>query len=72
MSSVLFLLGAFALSALGTAAIMWRNRKPTRIDAGIREFEREMRALSPEARRSDTGANVRPRDRPDGSQRARG
>lgn len=51
MSSVLFLLLALALSAAGTAVLVWRNRQPNRIETGINEFHREMRALAPESRR---------------------
>jgi hypothetical protein len=51
VSSLLFLLAAFALSALGTAAIVLRNRQPKSVDAGVKAFSREMRALSPESRR---------------------
>ena len=51
MSSVLFLLLALGLSALGTAVLVWRNRQPNRIETGIDEFHREMRALAPESRR---------------------
>ena len=51
MSSILFLLLAFGLSALGTAVLVWRNRQPNRIETGIHEFQREMQALSPESRR---------------------
>ena len=51
MSSIIFLLLAFALSALGTAVLVWRNRQPNRIETGINEFQREMQALSPESRR---------------------
>ena len=53
MSSVLFLLLALGLSALGTAVLVWRNRQPNRIETGINEFHREMRALAP-----DWGARV--------------
>ena len=51
MSSVLFLLLALGLSALGTAVLVWRNRQPNRIETGINEFHREMQALAPESRR---------------------
>ena len=47
MSSVLFLLLALGLSALGTAVLVWRNRQPNRIETGINEFHREMRAWLP-------------------------
>ena len=44
-----FLLLALGLSALGTAVLVWRNRQPNRIETGINEFHREMRALAPES-----------------------
>jgi hypothetical protein len=66
VSSLLFLLAAFALSALGTAAIVLRNRQPKSVDAGVKAFSREMRALAPESRRV-----VAPRSAPPSSARSR-
>lgn len=51
MSSLLFLLAAFALSALGTAVIVVRARQPRSVEAGVKAFSREMKALAPESRR---------------------
>jgi hypothetical protein len=64
MSSVLFLLLAFALSALGTAVLVWRNRQPNRIETGIHEFQKEMHALSPESRRVVMPGQAPPSRRP--------
>ncbi len=64
MSSVLFLLLALGLSALGTAVLVWRNRQPNRIETGINEFHREMRALSPESRRVIAPGEAPPRRSP--------
>jgi hypothetical protein len=64
VSSILFLLLAFALSALGTAVLVWRNRQPNRIETGINEFQREMQALSPESRRAGMPGQPSPSRRP--------
>ena len=64
MSSVLFLLLALGLSALGTAVLVWRNRQPNRVETGINEFRREMRALAPESRRVVSPDQVPPPRRP--------
>ncbi len=50
MSSVAFLLIAVGLSLAGIAVLVLRSRQPRSIDSGIRDFAREMRALSPETR----------------------
>jgi len=47
MAGLLFLLIAFGLSIGGSLILWWRNRDPTSVDFGISEFQREMRALSP-------------------------
>ena len=64
MSSLLFLLAAFGLSALGTAAIVLRNRQPKSVDAGVKAFSREMKALSPESRRVVGPRSSPPASRP--------
>jgi len=64
MSSIIFLLLAFALSALGTAVLVWRNRQPNRIETGINDFQREMQALSPESRRVVMPGQAPPTRRP--------
>lgn len=51
MTSLVFLLGALVLSALGILVLIIRAREPRGLDHGIREFQREMRALAPESRR---------------------
>lgn len=51
MTSLVFLLGALVLSALGILVLVIRAREPRGVEHGIREFQREMRALAPESRR---------------------
>jgi hypothetical protein len=60
MSAILFLVAAVALSAVGSAIILLRGREPKGSETSVRAFEREMRALSPEARRLRQGS--RPTD----------
>lgn len=62
MSNVVFLLVALVLSALGTAALVWRHRQPTRVEHGIHAFQREMRALTPHRHRPDGDGPRRTRD----------
>ena len=50
MSNLLYLGFAVVLSALGVLWIYLRNRKPTSLNAGIEEFQRELRALAPDKR----------------------
>jgi hypothetical protein len=50
MSSLLYLGFAILFSILGGALIYLRNRKPTSLNAGIEEFQRELRALAPDKR----------------------
>ena len=50
MSSLLYLGIAVAVSIFGGVWIYLRNRKPTSLNAGIEEFQRELRALAPENR----------------------
>lgn len=52
MDSLLFLLAAGALIVLGTLVIVLRSREPQGHDSGIKQFQREMRALSPESRQT--------------------
>ena len=51
MESLLFLVGALALIGLGTTVVVVRAREPKGFDSGIKGFQREMKALAPEARR---------------------
>ena len=53
MDSILFLLGALVLVTLGTAIIALRAREPRALDHSVKEFRREMRALSRETHRGD-------------------
>lgn len=48
MTGLVFLLVAVLLSVLGTAILFLRHRDPTSLDHGVEEFQREMRALSPQ------------------------
>ena len=48
-----FLLIAVVVSVLGTLVIYMRNRGSTSVDHGVEEFQREMRALSPDKRDDD-------------------
>ena len=50
MSNLLYLGFAVLLSVLGVIWIYLRNRKPTSLNAGIEEFQRELRALAPDRR----------------------
>ncbi len=50
MSNLLYLGIAIVLSVLGCLVIYLRNRKPTSLNAGIEEFQRELKALAPEVR----------------------
>ena len=50
MSNLLYLGFAVLLSILGVVWIYLRNRKPTSLNAGIEEFQRELRALAPDKR----------------------
>jgi hypothetical protein len=58
VSNLLYLGIAIALSILGCLILYLRNRKPTSLNAGIEEFQRELKALAPERR-----AEVRERGR---------
>ena len=60
MSALLFLLAALVLSAIGSAVVLMRGREPKGSETSVKAFEREMRALSPEARRLRSGS--RPSD----------
>ncbi len=48
MSGVLFLVGAIALSVVGSVALWLRTRAPTSFESGIDDFARRRTALSPE------------------------
>ena len=48
-----FLLIAVVVSVVGTLVLYMRNRGSTSVDHGVEEFQREMRALSPDKRDDD-------------------
>jgi hypothetical protein len=54
MDALLFLAAVVAIIGLGSTVILFRNREPRGEDRGIKDFQRHMKALSPEARRSVT------------------
>jgi hypothetical protein len=62
VDAALFLLVALGLIVIGIAVIAFRNREPRREDQAIDAFQKEMRALSPESRRT-TDPRLRPRER---------
>jgi hypothetical protein len=49
MNALLYLIGAIVVSALAIAGLNYRQRRPKSLEAGIREFERGLRALDPAA-----------------------
>ena len=48
-----FLLIAVVVSVVGTLVLYMRNRGSTSVDHGVEEFQREMRALTPDKRDDD-------------------
>ncbi len=60
MTALWFLLGALVISAIGSAIVVLRHRKPTTEDWSVEEFRREMHAISPEAPRLQSVRPVRP------------
>ena len=59
MNALLFLIGAVVVAALAIAALTYRQRRPKSMEAGMREFERGLRALDPNTdprRRGGNGA----------------
>ena len=48
MTSLLFLLFAVVIVAVGCTVIWWKDRKPNSLEFGITEFQRELAALSPD------------------------
>ena len=48
-----FLLIAVLVSGIGTLVLWMRNRGSTSLDNGVEEFQREMRALSPDQDEDD-------------------
>ena len=49
MNALLYLIGAIVVSAFAIAGLNYRQRRPKSLEAGIREFERGLRALDPAA-----------------------
>lgn len=58
MSPLLFLFGAVLVAALAIGALSFRQRRPTSMNASMREFERGLKALDP------SGSNGRHSRRP--------
>lgn len=50
MSNLVYLFLAIALSVVGTLILLYRQRKPSSMESTIEEFNRELRALSPDRR----------------------
>jgi hypothetical protein len=48
VQNLLWVIGAVVFSTLVICLIWLRNRKPTSMEAGIKEFSRELRALAPD------------------------
>ena len=48
-----FLLIVLVISGIGVLVLWMRNRDTTSLDQGVEEFQREMRALSPDKRTRD-------------------
>ncbi|MFI5042559.1 MAG: hypothetical protein ACHQNA_12055 [Acidimicrobiales bacterium] len=49
VANLLYLLGAIASIAVILSALYLRNRKPKTMEYGIDSFQRELRALAPDA-----------------------
>ncbi len=48
MTNLLYVGIAILLSVIGGLILWYRNRRPTSLTAGIEEFQRELRALTPD------------------------
>ena len=58
MNALLYLAAAIAVSVLAISVLVVRNRRPKSMEAGMREFEKGLRALEPAdppARRTTRG-----------------
>lgn len=55
MSNLIYLVAAVVLSLAGSLLLWLRHRKPTSLESGIDEFQRELRALAPERRTAGGG-----------------
>lgn len=69
MSNLLYLGIALAVSVVGILALWLRNRRPQSLEAGIEQFQRELRALGPQ--QPPTGED-RDRDRDTRDRRSAG
>ena len=49
MANLLYLVGALIAIAVILSALYLRNRKPKTMEYGIESFQRELRALAPDA-----------------------
>jgi hypothetical protein len=54
MSNLLYVGAAVVLSAVGSFIIWARAHKPRSLESGIDEFNRELRALSPDRRQDSS------------------
>jgi hypothetical protein len=57
---MIFLLIVLVITALGTSLVMLRHRTPSGDDHHIAAFQKEMKALSPEAIKSTVERHRRP------------
>jgi hypothetical protein len=48
VSALIYLAVAVLISVVGSLLLALRHRRPRSLDAGIREFEQQIRALAPE------------------------
>ncbi|CAN5836821.1 hypothetical protein BH24ACT3_BH24ACT3_12950 [soil metagenome] len=55
MSTLGFLLVPLLVSVIVTTFLYLRARQPTSVESGVDDFSREMRALAPDGRASDSG-----------------
>ena len=63
MSNLLYLLAAIGLSAIGSALLYLRHRRPTSVEYGMREFNRGLEALDPSRRETGDPSAAPPRRR---------
>jgi uncharacterized protein YxeA len=57
VSNLIYLLLAVLLSIIGSLILWYRHRRPRSMEAGIDEFNRELKALAPERRGERRGSN---------------
>lgn len=55
MTNLLYLGIAVVLSVVGCGVLWLRNRRPTTMEASIKDFSRELGALAPDRRSPPTG-----------------